>query len=432
MPTMQICPKLAATLPTIDYRKLKDFQGDLKFDLTPENFERLRTSLLGSDTVAAEGYCSPISVWIDADGVAWIIDGHQRVKLLRKIKAKPYDIPYVPISSEDAAQAKRKLLLHNSHYAEINPQGLIDFMGVDVDAEWLKAATSLEGYIMPSLDFADGSAAESKDYQHVEEDDFDLDETLEKGHNFGVEKGDVFAVGKHYLICGESLDPRIYALAVKLAGGLFHMMLTDPPYNVDYQGNTKEKLTIANDSMSPEEFYQFLLSFYSASVQAVRQGGAAYIWHSSLEVESFVGAFKKAGFLYKQQLIWVKNQLIMGRQDYQWQHEPCIYGWRAGAAHSWHSDRKQTTVLEFDKPKRNEEHPTMKPVPLFAYQIQNSSAEGEWVLDPFGGSGTTLIASEGCARRSLSVELMPKYCNVILNRAHKLGLKIDKLKNISQ
>ena len=198
------------------------------------------------------------------------------------------------------------------------------------------------------------------------------------------------------------------------------LVVTDPPYNVDYQGGTKEKLTIANDKMSNESFYQFLYDFYSALGSYTKAGGAWYVWHASSEIINFAKAFVDAGFLLKQQLIWVKNSMVMGRQDYQWKHEPCLYGWKEGAAHGWYSDRKQTTVLEFDRPQRNAEHPTMKPIPLFAYQIGNSSKQGDIVADAFGGSGTTMVACHQMQRKAYVVEYDPKYCQVIVDRMLKL------------
>jgi site-specific DNA-methyltransferase (adenine-specific) len=196
--------------------------------------------------------------------------------------------------------------------------------------------------------------------------------------------------------------------------------VTDPPYNVAYEGKTKDALTIENDSMGDDDFYKFLYDFYSALTTAVKKGGAIYVWHASSEVINFGKAMVDAGWLLKQQLIWVKNTMVMGRQDYQWKHEPCLYGWLAGNSHKWYSDRKQTTVIEWDKPQRNGEHPTMKPIGLFAYQIENSSKKGDIVIDAFGGSGTTMVACEQLKRKARIIEFDPKYCDVIVKRMVKL------------
>jgi site-specific DNA-methyltransferase (adenine-specific) len=207
------------------------------------------------------------------------------------------------------------------------------------------------------------------------------------------------------------------------------MMITDPPYNVNYEGGTKEALKIHNDSMSNSDFYKFLKDFYSESSKVMRNGASLYVWHASSEIVNFATAFIEAGFLLKQQLIWVKNSMVMGRQDYQWKHEPCLYGWKDGAAHNWYSDRKQTTVINFDKPNRNGEHPTMKPIGLFAYQIQNSSKKGDEVMDPFGGSGTTMVACEQLGRKARVIEYDPKYCQVIVDRMRKLDPTLVIKKN---
>jgi site-specific DNA-methyltransferase (adenine-specific) len=180
--------------------------------------------------------------------------------------------------------------------------------------------------------------------------------------------------------------------------------------------------------MGNDDFYKFLYDFYTALTTAVKKGGAIYVWHASSEIINFAKAMVDAGWLLKQQLIWVKNSMVMGRQDYQWKHEPCLYGWLKGDSHKWYSDRKQTTIIEFDKPNRNAEHPTMKPIGLFAYQIENSSKIGDIVIDAFGGSGTAMIACEQLKRKARVIEFDPRYCQVILERMIKLDptLKVKK------
>jgi len=199
-------------------------------------------------------------------------------------------------------------------------------------------------------------------------------------------------------------------------GALVDMWLTDPPYNVAYEGGTKEKLTIQNDSMGDDDFRQFLRDAYTAADAVMKPGAVFYIWHADSEGYNFRGAAKDAGWTVRQCLIWKKSTMVMGRQDYHWKHEPCLYGWKDGAAHLWATDRKQTTILEFDKPSRNGEHPTMKPVELFEYQMLNNTKGADIVLDSFGGSGTTMIAAEKHGRHARLMELDPKYCDVIIKR----------------
>lgn len=194
------------------------------------------------------------------------------------------------------------------------------------------------------------------------------------------------------------------------------MYLTDPPYNVAYEGKTEDKLTIQNDSMEDSAFYQFLVDSFVAADSAMNEGAAFYVWHADSEGYNFRGACRAVEWGLRECLIWNKNTMVLGRQDYQWKHEPCLYGWKGGAAHNWYSDRKQTTVIDMNKPNRNAEHPTMKPVQLFAYLMGNSSKPGDIVLDSFCGSGTTLIACEQMSRTARVLELDPKYCDVIVER----------------
>ena len=254
-----------------------------------------------------------------------------------------------------------------------------------------------------------------KEQPEAEEDDF---EVPEGGIETDIVLGDLFEIGQHRLLCGDSTQTDTFERLMQ--GEFADMCVTDPPYNVAYEGCTEEKLTIQNDSMSNDDFYKFLYDFYSALTTAVKKGGAIYVWHAPSEIINFAKGMVDAGWLLKQQLIWVKNAMVMGRQDYQWKHEPCLYGWLAGGSHKWYSDRKQTTIINFDKPSRNGEHPTMKPIGLFAYQISNSSQVGDIVIDAFGGSGTTMVACEQLNRKARIIEFDPKYCQVIVNRMIKL------------
>lgn len=212
------------------------------------------------------------------------------------------------------------------------------------------------------------------------------------------------------------------------AGGVADLIVTDPPYNValgqHYRPSEAKQLhrrtdglVIANDSWdNDEDFIEFLRSAFELGMDALKPGGAFYIWHADTQRMNFLKACERAGMTIRECLVWVKNVFMLGRQDYQWRHEPCLYGWKDGASHQWYSDRKQSTVLEFDKPSSNSEHPTMKPIPLIAYQIENSSKKGDLVLDMFGGSGSTLIACEKLGRKCVTMELDPHYCDVIISR----------------
>lgn len=226
--------------------------------------------------------------------------------------------------------------------------------------------------------------------------------------------GDIYILGNHRLMCGDSCS--ITDMEKLVNGRQVDMWLTDPPYNVAYEGKTKDALTIKNDSMGDEGFRQFLRDAYVTADTVMKSGAVFYIWHADSEGYNFRGAAHDAGWKVRQCLIWKKSTMVMGRQDYHWKHEPCLYGWKDGAGHLWAADRKQTTILEFDKPSRNGEHPTMKPVALFEYQMLNNTKGGDIVLDSFGGSGTTLLAAEKNGRHAYLMELDPKYCDVIVKR----------------
>lgn len=300
----------------------------------------------------------------------------------------------------------------------------------------------LDGFDLDIIGFDDGFLDdiltgvfldEENDLEHSQENE-DLPEPPE--HPVSVE-GDLFILGDHRVLCGDSTN--IMDVERLTSGSLIDLFLTDPPYNVAYEGKTEDALKIQNDDMSDLEFRQFLRDVYSSADSVMKPGCAFYIWHSDSEGYNFRGAAFDVGWNIKQCLIWNKNSMVLGRQDYQWKHEPCLYGWKSGAAHYWGSDRKQTTVLDFNKPLRNGEHPTMKPLDLIEYQVRNSSKRGDNVLDLFGGSGTTLIACENLGRKAFVMEIDPKYLDVIINRwqqitgnqaVHEsLGVTFNDLKN---
>ncbi|HAP3794536.1 site-specific DNA-methyltransferase [Enterococcus faecalis] len=226
--------------------------------------------------------------------------------------------------------------------------------------------------------------------------------------------GDIYQLGRHRLMCGDSTNKAHIELLMD--GEKADLLITDPPYNVNYEGKTEAALKIKNDNKTASEFYDFLRSAFSSAYDNLKEGTSFYVWYASSEVINFVNSLVDSQFMVKQELIWLKNSFVLGRQDYHWQHEPCLYGWKKDGSHRWYGDRKQTTILDFDKPIANKEHPTMKPIPLFDYQIKNSSKKGDKILDIFGGSGTTMIACEQNDRQAYLMELDPKYVDVIINR----------------
>jgi DNA modification methylase len=226
--------------------------------------------------------------------------------------------------------------------------------------------------------------------------------------------GDLWLLGKHRLVCGDAADPAAYATA--LDGEQADLLLTDPPYGVSYVGGTADAMTIANDDLDPEDYEPFLAKTLGAAAAVLKPGAGFYVWHADLHGATVRGAAERAGLPLRQVLVWVKSAFALGRADYHWQHEPCLYGWRPGAPHQWHGGRAQGTTLCVDKPSRNVEHPTMKPVALFQRLVENSCPPGGVVLDPFAGSGTTLVAAEQAGRRAALLELDPRYCDVIVRR----------------
>tara|TARA_R110000744_G_scaffold102377_10_gene196957 strand:+ start:886 stop:2148 length:1263 start_codon:yes stop_codon:yes gene_type:complete len=253
----------------------------------------------------------------------------------------------------------------------------------------------------------------------AEEDDYEIPDEIKTN----IVLGDLIEIGEHRLLCGSSTETDTWEKVMN--GQLCDLVVTDPPYNVAYVGKTKDALTIENDQMGDGDFYQFLYDFYTALGSYTKAGGSWYVWHADSEGANFRKAMSESGIMVKQCLIWAKNSMVMGRQDYQWQHEPCLYGWKEGAAHGWYTDRKQTTILNFDRPSRSKEHPTMKPIPLIAYQIGNSSKSGDLVGDGFLGSGTTMVAAHQLKRKCYGMELDPKYCQVIIDRMRALEPLID-------
>lgn len=343
-----------------------------------------------AESIVQCGYIAPII--IDEDGV--ILAGHTRYKALLKLGRTEAECIIKAGLNEE--QKKKYRLLDNK------TNELADW---DLDL----LARELEGLDFGGLDLDWGIEFE-EDPLEVVEDDYEVQPPAEPR----AKLGDVWQLGRHRLMCGDSTNAE--DVAKLMDGALADMLLTDPPYNVAYEGKTADALTIENDSMDDASFRAFLCDAFKAADGNMKPGAAFYIWHADSEGYNFRGACHDIGWQVRQCLIWCKNTMVLGRQDYQWRHEPCLYGWKDGAAHFWGSDRKQTTILEYDKPQRNGEHPTMKPVPLFAYQVTNNTKPGDIVLDLFGGSGTTIIACEQLGRSGYLCELDPRYCDVIIKR----------------
>ena len=332
---------------------------------------------------------------IDRDGI--IVIGH-----CRTLAAKKLGMESVPCVCVDDLTPE-----------QVNALRLVDNKSNESPWNFDLLADELEGLDLTGFDFDWGLPEEET--QEVEEDEVpEVDETQPPV----TKTGDVWKLGRHRLMCGDSTSTECVQ---KLMGGLqADLLLTDPPYGVDYTGKTKDALKIENDAKSDDDFIAFLRSAFEAADSVMKAGAVFYIWHADSKSYVFRMACQMVGWEVRQVLIWVKNAMVMGRQDYQWKHEPCLYGWKSGAGHLWASDRKQTTVLEFDRPTKNKEHPTMKPVALFDYQIKNNTKGGDIVLDLFAGSGTTVIACEQNGRTAYVMEYDPRYCDVIVKRWENL------------
>ena len=338
---------------------------------------------------------------IDENNV--IIEGHGRLLALKQMGEK--EVPVIRLKHLTDEQKRAYILAHNQLT-----------LNTGFDEEILAAELeSIVGIDMTDFGFDLDVVDVVEELTDVEEDsDFDVTPPKEPKSK----PGDLYQLGNHRLLCGDSTS--LDDVAKLMGGEQADMLLTDPPYNVAYEGATEDKLTIQNDDMEDEDFRQFLRDVYASADSAMKPGASFYIWHADSEGYNFRGAAHDVGWTIRQCLIWNKNTLVLGRQDYHWKHEPCLYGWKDGASHNWYGNRKQTTVMDFDKPSRNGEHPTMKPVPLFAYQMEMSSKKGDSVLDLFGGSGTTMIAAEQLGRNAYLMELDPRYVDVIVNRWEEL------------
>lgn len=360
---------------------------------SPEQVMKLRSSL------REFGFINPII--IDRD--YGIIAGHGRI-----LAAKEEGITEVPCVFVDyLTEAQKKAYILADNRMAMDAGWDEDLLRVEIEALQGEAFdVSLTGFDEMELAdlFKDGSDSGAED------DDYDLSAALEKAAF--VERGDIWTVGRHRLMCGDATSAE--DVAALMDDRKANLILTDPPYGVSFKSSSG--LTIQNDSMKNEEFYNFLLSAFENMADHLEKGGAAYVFHADTEGLNFRRAFIDAGFHLAGCCIWVKDSLVLGRSDYQWQHEPVLYGFMQNGKHPWYSDRKQTTIWNFAKPKRNANHPTSKPLDLLGYPIGNSTQENAIVIDTFGGSGSTLMACEQINRTCCTMELDEKYASVILRR----------------
>jgi DNA modification methylase len=335
------------------------------------------------------------------DGTLELIDGHARAEV-----AGTADVP-VLILDVNEAEANKIL-------ATFDPIGAM----ADSDAAKLESVLADVETGNAALQSMLKDLAESADLDFGDEPEIEQDEVPEPPADPITQYGDLWELGDHRLLCGNSTVAA--DLERLMDGKKADLWLTDPPYNISYVGKTADALTIQNDSLANEEFRKFLNGAVELAFDQMKAGASFYVWHAHTEAHNFIGSVVDAGQTVRQCLVWAKNKLVMGRQDYHWQHEPCLYGWKKGASHGWYTDRKQTTLMHFESPTQSSEHPTMKPVELFAYQIGNSTAPQGLVLDTFIGSGTTMIASQQLGRTTYGMELSEAYCDVVVQRWESL------------
>lgn len=395
-------------LPTAPLDSFCELQEDFKIS-EPEKLAKLQMLII------TRGFKYAFKAWKDEEGRLWIIDAHQRRKALLALRKSGFvipEIPYEPIYAETKKEAVEEIAAYNSEFAKKNPDTLL-FQKYNIDTDTMERFNLPFEPVVVDLGFKKEELFNKEaDNAEIREDESDI--VLPEVSVTITRPGDIWLLGEHRLMCGDSLESK--AVQKLMNGRLADITATDPPYNVSYQGETEEQLTIENDSMENDRFLLFLQQAFLNAYNFMKPGSPAYIFHADSEGANFRTAFKQAGFKLAQCCIWVKNNLCLGRQDYQWQHEPILYGWKPGAAHVWCSDRKQTTIWNFDKPQRNGIHPTMKPIALMAYPIRNSSAPRALVLDLFSGSGSTIMACQQIDRVCYAMELSPQYTDATIHR----------------
>ena len=381
---MVIEKKHTADLLPADYNPRKDLKpGDAEYEKLKRSIEQF-------------GYVEPV-IWNKTTG--FVVGGHQRLKVLLDMGIAEVECVVVEM---DAEKEKALNIALNKISGEWDKDKLAlliaDLQGADFDV-------SLTGFEPAEIDSLFKDAQQSK----VKDDDFDVEAEL-KEPPF-TKAGDVWTLGQHRLVCGDSTRAETFALL--MGDRKANLVITDPPYNVNYEGSAGK---IQNDNMGNEAFYQFLLAAFQNTETVMADDASIYVFHADTEGLNFRRAFADAGFRLSGTCIWKKQSLVLGRSPYQWQHEPILFGWKKKGKHQWYTGRKESTIWEFDKPKKNGDHPTMKPIPLLAYPIMNSSMSNTLVLDPFGGSGSTLIACEQTDRSCCTIELDEKFCDVIVKR----------------
>ena len=345
------------------------------------------------------GFNNPVLV--DKDHT--IIAGHGRVLAARKLGLT--DLPVIVLDHLTESQRKAYVLADNR--IALNSGWDTSMLSVELQDLKDDIDLSLLGFDPDELDALLNPVEETEGLT-------DEDAVPEVPVEPKTKLGDIYILGNHRLMCGDSTS--IDAVEKLMDGQLADQLVTDPPYNIAYEGGSKKRDQIKNDEMADEEFRQFLKDVYIAANAVMKAGAVFYIWHADTEGYNFRGAARDMGWKVRQTLIWNKDNSAFGRSDYHWKHEPCLYGWKEGAAHLWAADRKQTTVIQCKRPSKSDLHPTMKPVELMEYQILNNTKGSDIVLDLFGGSGSTMIAAEKIGRKSYLMELDPKYCDVIVKR----------------
>ena len=389
-------PKKTLKIETIPIDKIYAYENNAKLH-PQEQIDQIVKSM------QEFGNNDPIAI----DENNQVIEGHGRLLALKQMGEK--EAPVIRLSHLSEEQKKAYILVHNQLT-----------LNTGFDEELLKTELeSIVGIDMGDFGFdLDIVDLEEETTEAVEDVDFDPTPPEEPK----TKRGDLYRLGEHYLLCGDSTSAEDVKRLMSASGEeeQIDLFCSDPPYGVSYVGGTDESLTIQNDSLTDDELQAFLTDIFINVNDHLKPGGSFYIWHASSTALEFLHAMRAVGWVDRQQLVWVKNSMVLGRSDFQWRHEPCFYGWKSGAAHNWHSDRKQTTVLEFDKPARNGDHPTMKPVPLIAYQVECSTKRGEIVFDACSGSGTIGIACEQTGRRARMMEIDERYCDVIVRRWEEL------------
>lgn len=381
---MLIEKKSTAKLLPADYNPRKNIKpGDAEYEKLKRSIEQF-------------GYVEPV-IWNKVTGR--VIGGHQRLKILIDMGIAEVECVVVELSEEKEKALNIALNKISGEWDKDKLALLIsDLQGADFDV-------SLTGFDPAELDdlFKDSMK------NGIHDDDFDVDAELKEPAI--TQLGDVWTLGRHRLVCGDSTKADTFELL--MSGAKANLVITDPPYNVNYEGSAGK---IKNDNMANDAFYHFLVDAFLNTEAVMASDASIYVFHADTEGLNFRRAFADAGFYLSGCCIWKKQSLVLGRSPYQWQHEPVLYGWKKNGKHQWYTGRKETTIWEFDKPKKNADHPTMKPITLLAYPIMNSSMSNTIVLDPFGGSGSTLIACEQSDRSCYIIELDEKFCDVIVKR----------------